>query len=235
MMLKRSLMAAAAVCVLASAPAHAAVSISAVPGTNPYSGPAPTYDFEGGGANGGAPVTGGSVVNTGNSIGAQPWPFASPANHYWTVGPVGASNTGPAILNLTSFAGIASLSFIWGSVDTYNTLDVLASDMTTVLASYTGLDVAPPANGNQTSPNTNPLVTLTFSGTDQGNIGGLRLTSTTQAFETDNFAVTAVPEPGTWAMMLLGFGMIGFSLRKRKANRGTARLRVSFDGSPRLA
>lgn len=26
----------------------------------------------------------------------------------------------------------------------------------------------------------------------------------------------AVPEPGTWAMMLLGFGAIGFSLRRRK-------------------
>jgi PEP-CTERM motif len=28
-------------------------------------------------------------------------------------------------------------------------------------------------------------------------------------------AVAAVPEPGTWAMMLLGFGGIGFSLRRR--------------------
>ena len=29
------------------------------------------------------------------------------------------------------------------------------------------------------------------------------------------FATTAVPEPATWAMMLLGFGMIGFAMRKR--------------------
>ena len=46
---------------------------------------------------------------------------------------------------------------------------------------------------------------------------------------------TAVPEPGTWAMMLLGFGLIGFGLRKRKANDGMARMRVSFDEAPRLA
>lgn len=26
----------------------------------------------------------------------------------------------------------------------------------------------------------------------------------------------AVPEPGTWAMMLLGFGAIGFSVRRRR-------------------
>ena len=28
--------------------------------------------------------------------------------------------------------------------------------------------------------------------------------------------VTAVPEPGTWALMLLGFGAIGFSMRRRR-------------------
>ena len=28
----------------------------------------------------------------------------------------------------------------------------------------------------------------------------------------------AVPEPGTWAMMLLGFGMIGFGLRRRSGS-----------------
>ena len=31
-----------------------------------------------------------------------------------------------------------------------------------------------------------------------------------------NFGVSAVPEPATWAMMLLGFGMVGFGLRSRK-------------------
>lgn len=29
--------------------------------------------------------------------------------------------------------------------------------------------------------------------------------------------VSAVPEPATWAMMVLGFGIVGFGLRKRKA------------------
>jgi len=34
-----------------------------------------------------------------------------------------------------------------------------------------------------------------------------------------NAAISAVPEPATWAMMLLGFGGIGVSLRRRR-NRG---------------
>ena len=29
-------------------------------------------------------------------------------------------------------------------------------------------------------------------------------------------AVAAVPEPGTWAMMLLGFGAVGFAVRRRR-------------------
>jgi choice-of-anchor C domain-containing protein len=36
----------------------------------------------------------------------------------------------------------------------------------------------------------------------------------------------AVPEPSTWAMMLLGFGAVGFSLRRRKAQ--APRLRVAY-------
>jgi hypothetical protein len=34
----------------------------------------------------------------------------------------------------------------------------------------------------------------------------------------DGFAAaSAVPEPGTWAMMLVGFGAVGFSMRRRNA------------------
>jgi hypothetical protein len=32
----------------------------------------------------------------------------------------------------------------------------------------------------------------------------------------DNFSVTAVPEPATWAMLLLGFGGLGAALRARR-------------------
>jgi hypothetical protein len=33
---------------------------------------------------------------------------------------------------------------------------------------------------------------------------------------------TGVPEPGTWAMMLIGFGAIGAAMRRRKRELGTA-------------
>jgi hypothetical protein len=38
--------------------------------------------------------------------------------------------------------------------------------------------------------------------------------------------VPAVPEPATWAMLLIGFGAVGATLRSRKTNNGR-RLRVA--------
>lgn len=40
-------------------------------------------------------------------------------------------------------------------------------------------------------------------------------TSTAGSFGIDNLTIGAVPEPGTWAMLLVGFGMVGFGLRRR--------------------
>jgi hypothetical protein len=37
-------------------------------------------------------------------------------------------------------------------------------------------------------------------------------------------AAAAVPEPGTWAMMLLGFGAIGFSMRRRRTEQNIAQM-----------
>jgi hypothetical protein len=35
---------------------------------------------------------------------------------------------------------------------------------------------------------------------------------------------TVVPEPGTWAMMLMGFGAAGFAMRRRRRSNGLAQL-----------
>lgn len=45
--------------------------------------------------------------------------------------------------------------------------------------------------------------TLTFVGSGSGSFGGA-------------VAFSAVPEPSTWGMMLLGFGAIGFAMRRRR-------------------
>lgn len=64
-------------------------------------------------------------------------------------------------------------------------------------------------------------VATTFN---NGETGGYRLTLTGTD---DNAAIisgtSAVPEPGSWAMMMLGFGLIGGALRSRSRN-----VKVSF-------
>ena len=46
--------------------------------------------------------------------------------------------------------------------------------------------------------------------------------SDNDAFEFDNIAAGAVPEPATWAMLIAGFGLVGASMRRRKKNIVTA-------------
>ncbi|MES2492305.1 MAG: FxDxF family PEP-CTERM protein [Pseudomonadota bacterium] len=46
-----------------------------------------------------------------------------------------------------------------------------------------------------------------------------------------SFAAGAVPEPTTWALMILGFGAIGFAMRRQRSRRPSAiNYRVSYAG-----
>jgi len=114
---------------------------------------------------------------------------------------------------LQSSVAYNSVSFFIGSIDAYNTVSLLDT-MGNVITSYTGSSFIIPADGDQTDPSTNRRVTLTRSGTDAA-IGGIRFQSSQNALEVDN-VVFAVPEPTTWAMMFVGFGMMGASMRYRR-------------------
>lgn len=208
------LLGAAALATVATS-ANAAVTLTAANGADPYAGLPVTYDFD---------TTiptylGGSVV-TGSVEGQYAQPVGSTGDYY----AVRTIDT-PGFIDLSSFDGIASLSFIWGSIDPYNTLSVIGKD-STVLGTWTGTDVVAWAAGNQVDLDQNPLVTLTFTGVDQGNVGGLEFVTTQNAFEIDNIAIQAVPEPGTWLMMLLGFGLLGGVMRAGKKQE--ARIRYAF-------
>lgn len=190
--------------------ASASIVIGSVtPGTNPYTGPTPTYDFDTPGTTPG--TNGGGVITTGTTPGSFAQPFGS-AGNYYSVGP---STSTPGEIDLSAFGDIFNISILWGSVDTYNTLEFL-DGFGNVLATFTGTQIFNPANGNQTDPNTNPVVLFLLDGADASAFETLRLTSNTNAFEVDNIAVNPVPEPATWAMMLLGFGAVGFAIRRRR-------------------
>lgn len=213
-MKKLSICTAAVLACVSALPANAAITLSATPGAAVYAGPTPTFDF-----NSATPEYNGSIFS-GSVGGVRAQPFGSTGG-YISVGPTDGT---PKTLNLSAFGLISSISFIWGSVDAYNTLEVLDA-ANNVLATFTGANAAINPNGNQTSPATNPLAKLTITGADQGLVSGLRFNSTSNAFEVDNVAISAsaVPEPATWAMMFAGFAGLGLSMRRRRSS-----MRVSF-------
>ena len=59
-----------------------------------------------------------------------------------------------------------------------------------------------------------PSTTLSFASLNPGSFGAAL----------DNVAVSAIPEPGTWAMMLLGIGLIGGAMRRRATAQSSNRL-----------
>jgi hypothetical protein len=104
-------------------------------------------------------------------------------------------------------------------VSTIATSAVNDTDFTNVFLTGTGLlgNVAVPQTSGDPSevrslaglnvgPGSFTLTVQGTPGTQNGSFGG------TLAFA----AASAVPEPSTWAMMLIGFGAVGYSMRRRK-------------------
>ena len=146
-------------------------------------------------------VTSGSIAN----ITAQPNNTA-----YLTVAG-GQSST------ITASQGYKSVSFDWGSPDTYNTLKIFDT-LGGLIASFTG-GTAPGivANGATTQSFSYTLA----QGQAPGGIGALQFLSSTNAFELDNVKfATAVPEP---SMALLFAAAVGALVVGRRFGTAAAR------------
>jgi hypothetical protein len=166
-------------------------------------------------------LTGNYTIRTGSTPNAAaPWWDAD------GVPPTGARDltkylTVPLNLNVSLGPQSATISFggpsydyfglWWGSMDTYNTLEFLGSGLTTVVATVYGTTFSN-GNGAQDSALTNKYVN--FYGLPD--FYGVRLTSTSYAFEADNIAVgrNVVPIPA--AVWFLGSGLLGLiGIRRR--------------------
>lgn len=153
-----------------------------------------------------ATLVGGTVYNSDR-------PFADiPAgsvfgNNFLAAGP---SSNGAATLAFT--AATSYLSFLWGSPDLYNSLTINStSGSQTFTAQSLGFPVT---NGNQS---VSQYVRFQASAGTLINSVTFNNVPSQDAFESANFSITAVPEPATWAMMLIGFGGMGLMMRRRKS------------------
>jgi len=210
--------AAVAASILAASAANAAVFVTSADGA-PDPGPAVNQtkiiDFNTGVAPAGVTITGDYAI----VLGSSPPTYAAPAldaTYYLTV-PFD-TRPGAATMKFAAFLGnkdVEQFSFYWGSIDTFNSIQ-LVNRAGIITKTITGPSL-PPATGNQVLPATNRRITFTLTGADQ-NLGALIFTSKNFAFESDTFAfdVAGVPEPGTWALMILGFGGAGAMLRSRR-------------------
>lgn len=189
---------------LVSTPASAAVVFTFTPG-------------------GASPSAGFTVINTfANAAGITGSGFqilVPPANGNGAP-PANSNPSGTSYLSVLgggsatiSLGSVSAFQFDWGSIDSYNTLSIASTGGPAII--IPGSNFTNPANGNQISPGTNGLFTVT--GTAGEMFTGITLTSSANSFEIDNLAVkSAVPEPTTWMMMILGFGIVGYSLRSRR-------------------
>jgi hypothetical protein len=200
----------AAIAALAiSGSANAAVSISgyqsgsanlAVP-----SGEQLVEDFEGGPAATGFTFSGGTLFS-----GTMPLVHQAPAGDLSEYVAVLGGQTAAVLTTPTT---ITTLSMYIGSVDSFNSISFYNSTSSTVpFQTITGSALREFASGG---PDISVADGRFFFNLTNQNVDKISFGSTSNSFELDNIAAS-VPEPGVWAMMMLGLGGLGYALRRRR-------------------
>ncbi len=141
-----------------------------------------------------------------------------------STGNFGAALGGTASNYTVNFGPTRGFSFVLGSLDTFNILTLLYADGTQQTFQGAQIALGGDADGNQVQADSNGRVMYLAQVGDPMIIGAM-FKSNGYSFEFDDLATLGsapVPEPSTWAMFLLGFGIVGRTMRSQK------RARVSF-------
>ena len=149
------------------------------------------------------PLTIGNVTFSTAGTGLYVGDFGNGSGNSICATPTGATCDG--ILNLDFSAAVDGLSFIYAGVDS-------SAASISVLLSYLG--------GSSAAFSFTPIASNgTIDLSAQANIIGASIsTSDSAGLNYDNFTFElsgAVPEPSAWALLILGFGLVGGAMRRR--------------------
>lgn len=119
---------------------------------------------------------------------------------------------GGATATLTAPSALHAVSIFMGSPDDYNYITFEGGSVG--LLTLSGANLFSPATAFGGDQSIGRRVSYDF-GSDT--FTSVVFGSNSNSFEFDNIAVAGVPEPATWAMMMVGVGIMGAALRRRPA------------------
>lgn len=202
--------AVAAFTMIVAGSASAAVTFFVPDGASPQGGFTVIDSFDNATGLTGVAGTDYNLTTAHNSAGAPPANSVPYDTQYLSV-----LGGGTASINFAALTGVpvVAFEFDWGSIDYFNTLTIHSNQGDIVIvpgsASFPNA-----ADGNQVAAGTNGLFRV------DGGVGqvfsGITLHSDQNSFEIDNLAIGSVPEPASWAMMIMGMGFMGMALRSRR-------------------
>lgn len=190
---------------------HAAIITLSAPGVTTTSvAGATVVDFNDGTIGAYTNASGDYAIVSGSVGGLYAEPFGT-VPPYLTV-PL-ESSSGSATFDL----GFSSNYFglYWGSIDAYNSISFYLGGA--LVSSFTGNDIVVPADGNQTSTDTNRYVNFDFGAMTFDQV---KFASNGYAFESDNHAFVRVAAPEPSILALLGLGLIGLGFARRRQRMG---------------